>query len=955
VTEFHPLSTGGTTDPFLPRLLGEIRRASEIHLAVSFVMGSGLDLVFDALAEALVERRVRLRILTSDYLGVTDPGALRRLLLLAERGAEVGVFQVRDRGFHLKTYLFLRGAEGRAYVGSSNLSRGALTEGIEWNWRVDPRDPPHDPDTRATDPFRKILAAYEELYSAPETRPLTAEWIEAYEARRVRVLHPGEPTAPGEPDAPSVPTPHPVQAAALEALAATRAAGNRRGLVVMATGLGKTWLAAFDVARFGGRRMLYVAHREEILLQAEDTFQRILPQARVGRYDGSRREPGVDLLFASVQTLSRRNHLDRFPADHFHYVVVDEFHHASAPTYRRILRHFQPRFLLGLTATPDRTDGSDILSLCDGNLVHVTGLPQAIAGGFLAPFRYWGIVDETVDYAAIPWRNGRFDPAALDHRLATEMRARHVFREWEERQGSRTLAFCVSRRHADFMAEHFRRQGVRAAAVHGGHVPGVEDDPIRKGRGEALAMLDSGDLDVVFSVDLFNEGVDVPSIDTVLMLRPTESRVLFLQQLGRGLRTAPGKEAVTVLDFIGNHRAFLGRPQVLLEVGGGPGELAEAARRLERGEVELPPGCFVNFDLGFVEFMKALKGEGLPEAYRRIRDELGRRPTATELHRGGGDLGVARREHGQWFALVQAQGDLTAEEARVLAAHGGFLREVETTSMTRSFKMILLQALLENNGLWSPPTLPDLARWSLDIFRRRRGLVWDLATAFRDVDRVEEGPWLTYWSTNPIAAWTGGLQQHGDPWFRLENGRFTWNGRVEEEDRHALAEMIQELVDLQLARYWERRSGRVLLFEDLHAALEHFNGNAPPPDRTMELTPDLAGPDSGGRAVARAGGALGAHGGRAIDPDTLLLLEFGAPPGPQPPAHHLFILEHTAGDGRSEYAVGPLPQGMVLRDPEVSYQTPPPGPGAAPAGSIPRAVARVVGILDAGNLPPGEA
>ncbi|NCA73220.1 MAG: DEAD/DEAH box helicase, partial [Sphingobacteriia bacterium] len=336
-------------------------------------------------------------------------------------------------------------------------------------------------------------------------------------------------------------------------------------LVVMATGLGKTFLAAFDSQALKARRVLFVAHREEILLQAEDSFQQVWPRARVGRYTGTRKDRDVDLLFASIQTIGRAHHLRQFEPERFDYVVVDEFHHAAAPTYRALLRHLRPRFLLGLTATPERTDQSDILSLCDDNLVYSRGLFDGITLGLLCPFQYHGIADTTVDYREIPWRNGRFDPEALSNKLATLGRARHALRHWREKGQRRTLAFCVSRRHADFMAERFQREGVRCAAVYQGSA---------LDRGAALEQLKRGTLEIIFSVDLFNEGVDLPAIDTILMLRPTESKILFLQQLGRGLRRHPDKTHVVVLDFIGNHRGFLNTPQALFDVGASPRALA---------------------------------------------------------------------------------------------------------------------------------------------------------------------------------------------------------------------------------------------------------------------------------------------------------------------------------------------------------------------------------------------
>ncbi len=291
------LTTGGASDPFLPRLLAAIRRADRIDLAVAFIKSSGLALVYPALVDAAETRGARLRVLTSDYLDVTDPQALRRLMLLAERGAVIRVFLCEQQSFHLKAYICMRSSGGEtvwgaAFIGSSNLSRTALTDGLEWNLRVEPTDDADSPDSRR---FREIRARYETLFAHPNVLPLDHDWIEQYEQRRRLVQH--LPIAAGceEPEEPP-PEPSEVQQEALAALAASRGLGYRRGLVVMATGLGKTYLAAFDSQRMAAGRVLFVAHREEILLQAETSFLRVYPGTRVGRYTGAHKQTDVDLL-----------------------------------------------------------------------------------------------------------------------------------------------------------------------------------------------------------------------------------------------------------------------------------------------------------------------------------------------------------------------------------------------------------------------------------------------------------------------------------------------------------------------------------------------------------------------------------------------------------------------------------------------------------------------------------
>ena len=776
------LVTGGDAHPFLPHLCAAIHRAHRVDLAVAFIKTTGLRLLLPDLLESLQRSdaqlpTAQLRILTSDYLDVTDPEALRLLMLLAEQGAQVRVYQSRGSSFHLKAYLFAGADWGRAFIGSSNISRQALQQGLEWNYRIDyPGD----------DGYLEAQRRFDELFAHPRCAELNDAWIYEYEQRRIK---PTQSFEPGSTESEPPPTPSKVQREALQALSATRAAGYLRGLVVLATGLGKTWLAAFDVKQMGARRVLFVAHREEILNQAAATFARIQPTASIGFYRGQQRDSQVEILCASVQTLGKAEHLQRFTPQHFDYVVVDEFHHASAPTYRSLLQYFAPAFLLGLTATPDRTDNADILALCDDNLVYQSDLFCGVSEKLLVPFHYYGIFDSDVDYQGIPWRNGRFEPELLANKLATLGRARHALRTWRLHAQQRTLAFCVSTRHADFMADYFRKQGIRAAAVYA-------DSPLS--RGEALEQLSSGQLQVLFSVDLFNEGVDLPSIDTVMMLRPTESKILFLQQLGRGLRRADGKDKLVVLDFVANHQSFLHKPMALMNRSMNNRQLAEFGRQAEQNQLQLPEGCFVNYDLQFIDFLKSLDSDSVQKDYRSLRGTLGRRPSLTEFYRCGASLQDMRRQYGHWFALVASEEDeLPGIERQLIDKHGDFLRELEITAMTKSYKMVLLEAFQELDGWREAVSLEQLAEHSWQVLQRRRPLLGDLPADYCDASQMP-ADWLSYWKKNPIAAWVGGR------YFSIEEGLFIGNLLVDEAATGPLSAMVQELVDYRLTSYAAR-------------------------------------------------------------------------------------------------------------------------------------------------------
>ena len=764
-------------------------RFDRVDLVVSFIMRSGLGHI-DRHLEAALDRVCAVRILTTDYLHVTDADALARLLDLADRDDDrfqVRVFSDESTSFHPKAYLFWSsdGLAASAFVGSSNLSGSGIAGGVEWNLGVDRVAP--------------MLSSFERLWSDPRSLPLTAEWLRRYrQAARPAPIVPIEVEI--EPPAQAA-EPRMVQREALDALERTRVDGFKAGLVVMATGLGKTWLAAFDTARPRFRRILFVAHREEILRQSRDVFRRVQPDGDFGLFMGGERSPDARVIFAGVQTLVR--HLTAFPPDAFDYVVVDEFHHAAAASYRRVINHFSPRFLLGLTATPERMDGAELLALCGENLVYECDLFDGIGRGELATFDYWGVAD-SVDFTPIPWRNGRFDPAALTRAVETQARAQQAFDEWQRRRGTRTLAFCVSVTHADFMAKFFTARGVACAAVHSG--------PTSAPRSPSVDELRSGALEVVFTVDLFNEGLDVPEIDTVLMLRPTGSPVVFLQQLGRGLRRTETKERLTIVDFIGNHRSFLLKPRTLL--GLGSAQMPSTARVLQAmatGDFHLPPGCSVGYDLTAVEFLSQLvrvSGRfGLEEFCRSYAAEEGIRARAVQAYRSGYNPAAARPRHQGWFGMLDDLGLLDSEESRVVAAAGDVLLGLETDPVHKSYKLVTLQALLYDGALRSGATLRRVAAVARELLLADPRLVRDAANReFPDLAAASEDRFGTYWRRWPIAAWIGELR--GDPgrWFRLDGERLVPTFDVDEELGECFDGLVAELVEYRLARYLDARA-----------------------------------------------------------------------------------------------------------------------------------------------------
>lgn len=801
-TRFH------FTDPLLDHLLQAIDlcdAGSRIDLCVSFIRQSGLVLLRDALHRA-VERGAYLQVITSDYLDVTEPVALRELLKFDPARSNMLIYQSQgNRGFHLKSYLFINHKadaplQGRAFVGSSNVSKAALCESLEWNWSLTV-EANSSADCRAS--LQQLSAQVALLAQDPRVVPLTHNWIDAYLLRyrtsplqALRAI-----TGDQQSDAEQLretPIPHSVQQEALEALQAARDQGYKRGVVVMATGLGKTWLSAFDVRHMQAARLLFVAHREEILNQARATFEQMAPNAQTGTYLGQQQDT-ADWLFASIQTIGKANHLLRFAPDHFDYIVVDEFHHAAAPSYRRLLDHFQPRFLLGLTATPNRTDRTDILALCDGNLVFERTLADAIEQHMLVPLTYHGILDDTVDYAALPWRNGKFEPTALENAFATRKRADHALKQWQQLRQHCTLAFCISTHHAEFMAAYFRDAGIRAVAVYAGSATD---------RRVALDELAAGKLEIIFSVDLFNEGTDLPIIDTVLMLRPTESRIVFLQQLGRGLRLHPGKQQLVVIDLVGNHKACLFKPVLLQE------QLTRRQDRPsgQRGTPVLVEGCHINIDprlLPMLEQIRQPKRPALVDIYRSLKDGQPFRPTALQVWEEAQKNGHVfdSKPYGGWFKMLAAEGDLDEIEQATLKRYADFLlKGVEATSLVKSFKLILLQALLEIDGLRQPPTLAALASHSRYLFDRHPALINIDLPAQQRLLAADSAAWLSYWKSNPIKhSSSGSAGSKVDYWFEVRDDRFYPRFTVQDTEVETLHQMVQELLDLRLAQYQQRK------------------------------------------------------------------------------------------------------------------------------------------------------
>lgn len=788
-----PTFVPGQEEPLGRVLQQALQTASRCDVVVAYVHPGGIKALEADLVDAL-RRGVRVRILAGDYQGGTSADALRRLLELDDEheGLQAWFFHTETGGpFHPKAYVFHdnSGDGGVAYIGSSNLSGPALGKGIEWNLRLVSSD---DAET-----FRAVAARVEALLAHPSTKRLTREVIDAYEARwPTQLAQPRRTELRALP-----PDPHGVQLEALAALSATRRNGHARGLVVLATGLGKTLLSAFDFKQMGGERVLFIAHRDEILGQAKAAWQRVHPDKIVGTYMGNTRERDADILFASVQTLARAAHLSKFSPTHFDYIVVDEFHHAAASTYLKVLGHFQPRFMLGLTATPERMDGRSLMELCSDNLVYRQDLLAGITRRLLVPFHYFGVKD-SVDFEPIPWRSGRFEMAALTAAVATTDRAQQALREYERHapaKDRRCMCFCVSTAHADFMADFFRSQGKTAAAIH--------SQPSSAPRAETLQRFRGGETEIVCAVDIFNEGVDIPDVNVVLMLRPTESATIFLQQLGRGLRKTETKSHLTVVDFIGNHRSFLTKPQALMGLLGEPLPVRPAIDRLANGTY-LPAGCSIVIETEVIDMLRAMVRTNTTDVaiheYLTFRNTHGRRPTAAELFQQSVNFRPISEDYPTWFHWILSQGDLSSDEERVLGRHSAFLGDLLRTRMSAAYKMLAVRSLLEADALISGMDIEANAKRSFDSVRLDLVLMREMA---KNDDRKSFGPAFTRaWKKEPLQVWTQG-DKGSRPWFRLADNKFCISFEVEDGDLQILESMVGEMVELRLAQHRRKLIG----------------------------------------------------------------------------------------------------------------------------------------------------
>ncbi len=603
----------------LTSVVADLTKCEEFMISVAFITNSGVTVLLNTLSD-LEQRGVKGRIIASQYQNFTDPIALKRLLRF--KNIELRIVTEDKANMHTKGYIFRKGEKYSIIVGSSNLTQNALCENKEWNLKVS--------SCRTGGIVKNVVFEFETMFKL--ATPVNDSWLAKY-LQIYRTVKESEHIAALSIEKEAIKfttvNPNRMQVSALQALSNLRSQNEKRALVISATGTGKTYLSAFDVRTVNPKRFLFVVHREIIAKDAMESYRRVIGDGKSMAVMSGGNKVDADYIFAMIQTLSKDEVLHRFSPEEFDYIVFDEVHRAGAASYKKVFNYFKPRFLLGMSATPERTDGNNIFEMFDYNVAYEIRLQQAMKEGMICPFHYFGISELTIDGKII-------EDKTEFSKLTSDERVRNIIEkiEYYGYSGDRVkgLIFCSGKHEAVALSSKFNDCGYRTCALLG-----IDNQSERESAIKRLEQDEyEGALDYIFTVDIFNEGVDIPAVNQVVMLRPTQSAIIFVQQLGRGLRKKENKEYVVVIDFIGNYeKNFL----IPIALSGDQTYNKDTIRRFIAEGNRVIPGCStVNFDSITRERIYASIDQAnfndsklIKESYLALKQRLGRIPRLDEF------------------------------------------------------------------------------------------------------------------------------------------------------------------------------------------------------------------------------------------------------------------------------------------------------------------------------------
>ena len=598
----------------LTEIINGLNKCKEFFISVAFITYSGLLPLLETL-EKLNKNGIKGKILTTNYLNFSEPKALKKLLSFSN----IQVKMYSKENFHTKGYIFKNKNHYKVIVGSSNLTQTALTKNKEWNLKIS--------SLKEGALTKEIISEFNNLWI--DAQDLTLSWLEIYEDIYIKQREYTRKTK-----VPSIKQykliPNRMQVAAIESLNELRKKGKDKALLISSTGTGKTYLSAFELRKYNPKKALFIVHREQIARQALESYKDVFGDTKtMGILSGNSKDINREIIFSTIQTLSKDDILYNFKKDEFDYIVIDEVHKAGANSYQKVVNYFMPKFLLGMTATPERNDDFDIFKMFDNNIAYEIRLQQALEEDLLCPFHYFGISDVTVDGTELNDNSDfRF--------LVAEERVNHIIDKinFYGYCGDRVkgLIFCSSKKEAKKLSNIFNNRGYKTVALTGEDSQEVREDAIKRLEQDEI----DNSLDYIFTVDIFNEGVDIPSINQIVMLRPTQSAIIFVQQLGRGLRKSKFKEYVVIIDFVGSYNNnFL----IPIALSGDRTFNKDNIRRYVLESSKVIPGCStINFDeISKKRIFQSIDSANfndirmIKQEYRELKQKIGKIPTLMDF------------------------------------------------------------------------------------------------------------------------------------------------------------------------------------------------------------------------------------------------------------------------------------------------------------------------------------